>query len=235
MFTVLSAGIAPGIALLSYFYLRDKYETEPIRMVIRMLIFGALVVFPVMVVQFAFQSEHLIHSIWLESFVLNGFLEEFVKWFLVIYTAYHHAEFNERYDGIVYSVAVSLGFATVENVLYLSAYGLHYAIMRALLPVSSHALFGVIMGYYIGKAKFSSNKRKYLLVGLLFAVVLHGIYDLLLHLETSWLYIMIPFMGFLWWNALRKVKMAHVQHQLWLKRKLPLSRVSDKMNGDLPQ
>ena len=69
-------------------------------------------------------------------------------------------EFDEHYDGIVYGAAVSLGFATVENILYLFANGLESALGRAILPVSSHALFGVIMGYYLGKAKFSEGKEK---------------------------------------------------------------------------
>ncbi|TCP31665.1 RsiW-degrading membrane proteinase PrsW (M82 family) [Scopulibacillus darangshiensis] len=217
MLAVVSAGIAPGIALLFYFYLKDKYDTEPIGMVVKTFIFGALIVFPVMVIQYAFKSEGVLQGLFSNAFILTGLLEEFFKWFIIIYTAYHHAAFNERYDGIIYAVAVSLGFATVENIFYLTAYGINYALIRALLPVSSHALFGVIMGYYIGKAKFSKKKKTNLLTGLMTAALLHGLYDLILHIESVWLYIIIPFMIYLWWNALRKVKMAHSQHQSWLK------------------
>lgn len=219
MLAVISAGIAPGIALLSYFYLRDKYETEPVGMVLKCFIIGALLVFPVMVVQYAFSSEHLFQGVLAKSFLVNGLLEEFFKWFVLIYTVYHHAEFNERYDGIVYAVSVSLGFASMENVFYLTAYGIHYAIMRALLPVTSHALFGVIMGYYIGKAKFSDRKRINLLIAFGFAALLHGAYDFFLHFQTSWVYLIVPFMGYLWWSALRKVRLAHSQHQSWLRQR----------------
>ncbi|KPD00870.1 Protease PrsW [Geobacillus sp. BCO2] len=72
-----------------------------------------------------------------------------------IFFVYDHDEFDEPYDGIVYSASVSLGFATLENILYLLANGVETAIARALLPVSSHALFSVIMGFYFGKAKFA--------------------------------------------------------------------------------
>lgn len=214
MLALVTAGIAPGIALLSYFYLKDKYESEPIGMVLKSFIFGALIVFPVMVIQYGFESEGLLQSLFPNAFLLSGLLEEFFKWFVILYTAYHHTAFNERYDGIVYAVAVSLGFATVENVFYLTAYGINYALIRALLPVSSHALFGVIMGYYFGKAKFSSKKRRILLAGLVITAALHGLYDLILHIQTIWLYIVIPFMIYLWWNALRKVKLAHLQDKL---------------------
>ncbi|MCS0543767.1 PrsW family glutamic-type intramembrane protease, partial [Aeromonas veronii] len=93
--------------------------------------------------------------------------------------------------------------------LYLYANGVHLAVGRALLPVSSHALFGVIMGFYLGKAKFSPNeKRKWILISFLFPFLLHGMYDYILLSLKKWIYMMIPFMLFLWWFGLRKVKIA---------------------------
>lgn len=211
MFAVISAGIAPGIALLSFFYLKDQYESEPISMVIRTFIFGALLVFPVMVLQFGFREELLIAP-WTDAFIVAGLMEEFFKWFILYYTAYQHIEFNELYDGIIYSVAVSLGFASVENVLYLFVHGVDEAIGRALLPVSSHALYGVIMGYYLGRGKFTDCKRHktgWILLSLIIPAILHGTYNyILLSIINDWLYIMIPFMIFLWWLGLRKVKLA---------------------------
>lgn len=212
MLSILSAGIAPGIALLAYFYLKDKYETEPIRLVIKTFIFGALLVFPVMVIQYAFHHEDVLQYMWSKSFLLSGFLEEFLKWFVVYYVAYQHVEFDERYDGIVYGASVSLGFASIENIFYLTSFGLNYALVRALLPVSSHALFGVIMGYYLGRAKFSSGRsqRFWITFSFLSVTVLHGMYDYILNYFDKWLYIMVPFMLYLWWTSLRKVKLAHV-------------------------
>ncbi|MEH7508941.1 PrsW family glutamic-type intramembrane protease, partial [Priestia megaterium] len=119
-------------------------------------------------------------------------------------------EFDEHYDGIVYGAAVSLGFATVENILYLFANGLESALGRAFLPVSSHALFGVIMGYYLGKAKFSEGKEKtkWTLYSVFVPLILHGTYDYILKTMDHWVFIIIPFMIYLWWLALRKVKKA---------------------------
>jgi len=83
--------------------------------------------------------------------------------------------------------------------------------MRALLPVSSHALFGVVMGYYFGKSKFTKNDRskEYLALSIAAPLFLHFIYNSILMFEDYWLYLMAPFMLFLWWFALRKVKLAH--------------------------
>ncbi|MCQ6273855.1 intramembrane metalloprotease PrsW [Bacillus sp. V3B] len=210
MLGILSAGIAPGLALLCYFYLKDQFGVEPISLVIRTFLFGSLLVFPLMFIQYILETENIIHSSLGDAFFSTSLLEEFFKWFIVYYTAFLHFHFDEPYDGIVYGASVSLGFATMENIFYLIANGLEFAIGRALLPVSSHALFGVIMGYYLGKAKFSPNsKKKWLLLSLLVPFLLHGIYDYILISQTNWIYIMLPFMIFLWWLGLKKVKEAH--------------------------
>ena len=172
-----------------------------------------------MVIQYAFQAEHVFQNSIIQSFLLNGFLEEFFKWFIVIYTAYHHIAFTERYDGIVYATAVSLGFATAENIFYIYNYGVHIALWRALLPVSSHGLFGVIMGYYIGYAKFTHKKKRWLMIALLSAATLHGIYDHLMSIHSLWTYLVIPFMIILWWIALRKIKQLNQKPDPWLIQK----------------
>ncbi|WP_338470116.1 glutamic-type intramembrane protease PrsW [Niallia sp. XMNu-256] len=211
MLGILSAGIAPGLALLCYFYLKDQFGVEPIALVIRTFFFGALIVFPIMFIQYVLETENILRTNMGDAFFSTGLLEEFFKWFIVYYIAYLHFHFDEPYDGIVYGSSVSLGFATTENILYLIGNGLEFAIGRALLPVSSHAMFGVIMGYYLGKAKFSSqSKGKWLFLSLFVPFLLHGIYDYILYLHTTWIYFMLPFMIFLWWLGLRKVKKAHI-------------------------
>ncbi|EIJ83329.1 glutamic-type intramembrane protease PrsW [Bacillus methanolicus] len=209
MLGLLSAGIAPGLALLSYFYLKDQYETEPLSMVFKTFIFGAILVFPISFIQYVLGTEQLIQLGIIKAFLSTSLLEEFFKWFILFFTVYQHVAFDEPYDGIVYGASVSLGFATAENIFYLVANGLHHAFGRALLPVSSHALFGVIMGYYIGKGKFSGNpKSKWILLSLVLPFILHGIYDYILISQKDWYVLMCPFMIFLWWLGLRKVKNA---------------------------
>ncbi|QED48455.1 glutamic-type intramembrane protease PrsW [Cytobacillus dafuensis] len=207
MLGILSAGIAPGLALLSYFYLKDQYDSEPVYTVFKTFLFGALLVFPIAFIQHVLETENMIESSFINAFLSSATLEEFFKWFILFYTIYQHVDFDEPYDGIVYGAAVSLGFATLENIFYLITYGLEHAIGRALLPVSSHALFGVIMGYYIGKGKFSAtSKYKWIILSLLFPIILHGTYDFILITQKNWQFVMFPFMTFLWWLGLRKVK-----------------------------
>ncbi|WP_025027697.1 glutamic-type intramembrane protease PrsW [Caldalkalibacillus mannanilyticus] len=215
MINIIMAAIAPGIALLSFFYLKKKYDHGPIMMVIRVFLFGVLLVFPTMVLQYTLKEGLELTPI-AQSFFIAAMLEEFLKWFVLFFIAIPNVEMEERYDGIIYSTAVSLGFATLENMMYLWFYGVQEALMRALLPVSSHALFGVIMGYYIGKAMFAEQrmKKKWLLYSLFIPIFLHGIYNYLLVIGSGrWLWLMIPFMLTLWWYGLNKVrKAAHDQH-----------------------
>ncbi|WP_208587833.1 glutamic-type intramembrane protease PrsW [Gracilibacillus suaedae] len=216
MFALISVSIAPAFALLSFFYLKDEYELEPLYAIFRTFIYGALLVFPIMFIQYAFQEEGIAQTPFLQSYFIYGLFEEFFKWFIFIFTTYKYSKFNTVYDGIVYGVSISLGFATVENILYLFAHGIEFAFSRAIFPVSSHALFGVIMGYYLGRAKFSTNNGVLsLLVALLLPTFLHGTYDFILEvIENQWIYGLIPFMVILWLLSLRKVKVANeISHQ----------------------
>ncbi|WP_284141272.1 glutamic-type intramembrane protease PrsW [Virgibacillus sp. LDC-1] len=209
MFAILSAGIAPAFALLSFFYLKDRF-TEPLSLIVRTFIFGMLLVFPIMFVQYAIANE-INANLFVELFFLPALLEEFFKWFIFFYVIYGHTEFDAHYDGIVYAVSISLGFATLENILFLFVNGIEYAFTRAIFPVSSHALFAVIMGYHFGKAKmYKHHQKRNLLFAFLFPFFLHGIYNYILNTTSSkWLFIMVPFMIILWMLALHRMKSAN--------------------------
>ena len=237
MLVILSAGIAPGLALLSYFYLKDYYQTEPISVVLKAFMYGVCLVFPVMFLQYILEVEGLINTDFDTSFLSAAILEEFFKWFILMFAIYQHIAFDEPYDGIVYGAAVSLGFATMENTLYLLANGVEHALTRAILPVSSHALFGVIMGFYLGKAKFSAQKIKYYLcVALIVPLFLHGVYDFILLTQKMWIYWIFPFMLCLWWFGLRKVKRAralsdfHAQQSVKRKHNNPFVPLSSSVS-----
>lgn len=211
MFILLSAAIAPGLALLSYFYLRNQMETEPRRSLFHAFIYGTIITFPILFIQFILEEEQAFTNPFFIHVIFTSSIEELMKWLIIFAVVLRHVEFDDPYDGVLYGAAVSLGFATVENVIYLLSFGIDQAFMRALLPVSSHALFGVVMGYYYGKGKFSSDsiQKKFIVLALFAPLILHMIYNSILMLEGNFVYAMAPFMLFLWWFALRKVKQAH--------------------------
>ncbi|WP_010530837.1 glutamic-type intramembrane protease PrsW [Lentibacillus jeotgali] len=210
MLALFSAGIAPAFTLMAFFYLKDRF-TEPFSLMVKTFLFGALLVFPIMFIQYGFSAENLNGSNFVQSFFISGLLEEFFKWFVFIYIIFHHTDFDAHYDGIVYAVSISLGFATVENILYLFTNGIEYAFSRALFPVSSHALFGVMMGYHFGKAKIGvAHKNRHIILALLVPFLLHGSYNYILNTITSdWLILLIPFMIGLWFTALHRMKTAN--------------------------
>lgn len=214
MFAVLVAAIAPGLSLLAYFYLKDRYDSEPIHLVFKLFLFGVLLVFPSLVLQRAMTQE-LGDSHFTFAFIISGGLEEFLKWFVVYHLIYRHDSFDEPYDGIVYSVAVSMGYATLENVFYaiFNITSFSGLLIRALLPVSGHALFGAIMGYYMGKAKFMAHsERKFMLMSMLIPMFYHGLFDyILLVAKENWVWIMVSFMIFLWIRTITKVDRANAR------------------------
>jgi RsiW-degrading membrane proteinase PrsW (M82 family) len=101
-----------------------------------------------------------------------------LKFVVVVYYCSRLKIFNERMDGMVYGAVASLGFAAMENVLYVTLGDLTLAMTRALTAVPCHAFLGAIMGYYVGQARFDSrNRTRLLATGLLLVILLHGLYD----------------------------------------------------------
>lgn len=212
MIILLTVAIAPSLALFSYFYLRDQFSQEPSKLLFQSFVYGAVLTFPILFIQYVFSAEEVFTLPFTQFVLFPSAVEEFFKWLVLLIAVYRHVDFEDPYDGILYGASVSLGFATVENILYLLEFGLEVAFIRAFLPVSSHALFGVVMGYYLGRAKFSTGNegRKWLFWALATSLVLHLIYNTTVYYNNNVLYGAIPFMLFLWWFGLRKVKQAHL-------------------------
>ena len=221
MFILLTVAIAPGLALFSYFYLRKQIAKEPSKTLFHTFLYGAIMTFPILFIQHVFEEENIFSDYFLRNVVFTSALEEFFKWLILLLAIYRHVEFEDAYDGILYGASVSLGFATVENILYLITYGTDIAFIRAFLPVSSHALFGVVLGYYIGRAKFAvkANKKTLLLIAFLAPFSLHFVYNSIFVIEEFVLYLIIPFMLFLWWFGLTRVKHAHTVAMQQFRRK----------------
>jgi RsiW-degrading membrane proteinase PrsW (M82 family) len=209
---VLLASLAPVLIILFYIYFRDKYEKEPLGMLIKALLAGVLIILPVILVERWLSalspfSGKVGAAAW-HAFVVAGSTEEIFKYLALYLLIWKSPSFNEKFDGIVYAVFVSLGFAAVENVLYVMEGGLQTAIMRALTAVPAHAIFGVTMGYYLGIAHMYEELRKqYLLRAITIPVLLHGIYDFILMVEIGWLLILfIPYVVLLYIMGIKKMK-----------------------------
>lgn len=183
--------LAPGLFLLWYFYNRDRYEPEPKRKILKIFLLGALMVLPAGIIEIVLitivdtMTSGLIY-IFVLAFIVVAPTEELLKFYAVKRWIYRSIEFDEIMDGIVYTVAASLGFATVENIFYVVSQGIGTGIARAFLAVPGHAFFGALMGYYIGRAKFNKEKEKQLIIkGILFAILMHGLYNFLLLTQTA--------------------------------------------------
>jgi RsiW-degrading membrane proteinase PrsW (M82 family) len=210
MWILLLSAIAPAIMLMLFIYIRDRYEMEPWKMVIKVFLGGLVVAYPTFLVESYINP--LDNGTIYHSFMVSGFTEEFVKYAVTLLLVYRNREFNETFDGIVYAVASSLGFATLENILYVMPSGFETAAVRALLPVSAHALFAIAMGYFLGIAKFA-KKRSYRFCFLIAAIVIpsaaHGVYDSLLLSGYRWIELLvIPFMILMWISAWRFMRSA---------------------------
>jgi RsiW-degrading membrane proteinase PrsW (M82 family) len=207
--------LAPGLFLIWYFNHRDKYEPEPKRKILKIFLLGALMVIPAAVaepllVNAVGKFAGGLLNIFIISFFIIAPIEEILKYFAVRWWIYRSIEFNEIMDGIVYAVSASLGFATLENLLYVFHLGLTTGIMRAFFAVPAHACFGALMGYYMGQAKFNHTQESKLINrGVVLAILFHGIYDFLSLIQSSFssLVIFLLVILFLWIrNQLRRAE-----------------------------
>lgn len=180
---LLGLALAPGAAIILYIYLKDKHEREPLSLLLISFIYGIfstlitlMISWPVNIL-FVLRANDVVHEFY-SAFFKVALVEEFSKFLFVRFILFPNKNFNEPFDGIVYAVMVSMGFATLENVLYVFEYGYETAILRMFTAVPAHATFGVLMGYFLGKAKFTHSKQiLYSLIALMAATFFHGAYD----------------------------------------------------------
>ena len=189
--------ILPTIILGYYIYKKDIIEKEPINLLAKLFFVGVILTVPAAFLEKFLISiiETNIDYIMLKAFVLSFFcialVEEGYKLLFCYLIGYKNKNFNHIYDSIVYCVFLSLGFATLENILYVVEYGNSTAILRAVTSVPAHVFYGISMGYYMGKAKYyetnfsevKSLKNK--ILSLFLPIIIHGIFDFLLLTESE--------------------------------------------------
>ncbi|MCK4259750.1 MAG: PrsW family intramembrane metalloprotease [Halanaerobiales bacterium] len=174
--------IVPGIFWVWYFYRQDYLDPEPWGLVFRSFVVGALTVIPVSIITTPFagaakRPDNLLGLLFVTIFII-GITEEVFKFLAAYLSVYRNKEFNEVMDGIVYVVTAGLGFAAVENLIYTMAYGYKVGAIRAFVTSLAHAGFSGIVGFNFGMARCHPEKSKfYIFYGLVWASLLHGLYD----------------------------------------------------------
>ena len=193
---LLLAALVPAAFLMVQVYRLDRIEKEPAGLLLKLALFGALsglaagaiegALTRVLDVTLGGSTLRLV----LENFLAVALVEEACKRWVVLKFAWNHPAFDYRFDAVVYCVFSALGFAALENILYVAEYGFAVAVSRALLSVPGHCFFVVYMGIYLGQAKMAERAMQryyielpdetpgqYLRASLLVPTLLHGFWD----------------------------------------------------------
>ena len=189
---LLIIAVLPAVILGIIVYKNDNLEKESSKLLFKLLMGGlgaialTLLFSLIFMILFPFfsESDNLnLFSLLIYCFIEVALIEEFSKWFFLKKITWNNSEFNHIYDAIVYASFVSLGFATIENIMYVLQAGIFVGLGRAILSVPAHLFFGIFMGYFYGlskQAEYNGNaklSKKNMLLSILVPTILHGIFD----------------------------------------------------------
>ena len=247
MILLVVAALLPAIILCIYVFCKDRVEKEPVGMLLKLFFWGALICFPAALLENVAEPIILsvfsgvanlfpaLLSIWKYLFVFIDMLfgvaliEEGLKWIVLIWLTKENRAFNSLFDGLIYAVFVSLGFAAFENVLYVINNGWTVAVMRAFLSVPGHMFFSVLMGYYYSLWKITAQAKrlemefqnrnlidknvrnfscgKYVVLSLVMSVLAHGFYNFCATVgELCAVFAMLMFVAVLYWYCFGKIR-----------------------------
>lgn len=184
---VLILGFAPALFWLWYFYIKDRYAPEPRSWILRIFVLGLLSTIPIALVEAGIGA--LYPSDLFLAVVVAPVVEEVGKFLVVYWFVFRRPVFDEPIDGIVYAVTAALGFAALENFVYLfAAYSetltlpLELSVLRAVLSVPGHALMSSMWGYALGHSLVTPHPliTRLIFQGLLLAIVLHAAFNFLI-------------------------------------------------------
>lgn len=221
MTMVLVTGLLPVAVLLFYIYSHDKIEKEPPGLLIKLLFFGCLSCIPAVILETVWTNflqgiglnPYSVIYLLIENFLVVALAEEGSKRVLLKLGSWNNPAFNYVFDGVVYAVCVSLGFAGLENVLYISGFGMDVAVVRGLAAVPLHCICGVFMGHYYGLEKtyvvrgMVNEAKNAKLMGLLIPILIHGFYDFAASIGSdTFVYIWLVFVVVMDIVAIRSIK-----------------------------
>jgi len=208
---ILILALAPAIFWLWFFYSRDRYEPEPLRWIITIYVLGIMITIPVALFEGIIG---LIVSDFLIAVVVAPIVEEYAKFFVVRNTVFRTREFDEPVDGIIYAAVVGLGFATLENIIYVFSsletsflFAVQTGVVRALISVPGHVLFSAMWGYALGQARFTPGAARDKVVkhGLIMAMVSHALFNILLFHNLGFAVLVLVFVPLLWWFITKNI------------------------------
>jgi RsiW-degrading membrane proteinase PrsW (M82 family) len=211
---LLFISLSPVLIIALYIYSRDKYEREPLPVLLRAMLAGIAIVLPVIIIEkiLSAPSEEMegISYAAYNAFIVAGFTEEAFKYFAFYLFFWRNKNFNEKFDGIIYAVYIALGFAAVENIFYVFSGGVGVGMVRAVTAVPAHALFGVTMGYYFSLAKFNVRHNSlFMAMAFIMPFLFHGLYDFVLMSQSPvMLVLFIPLFIYFWISGFRKISVA---------------------------
>lgn len=211
---LLLLAVAPSIVLFAIIFTKDKADKEPLSLLLRLFAFGALSCIPAALIETLLSGavhnifgDGLIYTI-IDNFFVIALTEEGLKFLIMFWVTDKNKNFNSLFDGLVYAACVSLGFATLENILYVVQNGVSVAIMRAIMSVPGHFFFAVMMGYYysyyhinklakMGEDYYYKNGyipmikqapafsyKPMLALSIIIPVAIHGFYDFALTMQN---------------------------------------------------
>lgn len=217
VFILAGSAVVPSLLLLWYILARDK-NPEPHGLLLKTFLLGALICVPVIPLAIGLEGlgQGLAVGMWgsalVQAFLGAAIPEEVFKYLVLRGYVWRKHHFDEPLDGVVYGATASLGFATLENILYVNKFGLGTAIVRAITAVPGHAFTGVLMGAFVGRARFAPPEERLplLLCGLGVATLLHGLYDAFLftHSGYAFLAFVVLFVEIQWGRNLYKALQA---------------------------
>ena len=187
MYIILVASLLPVVLLMAYIYKRDTFQKEPWPLLMKAFGFGVLSALLDMLVASLLQylipqpASSPMNDALYTAFVGAALPEEFCKLLMLYLCIWKNRNFDEYYDGLEYAAFVGLGFAGIENVLYIMQGGLGLAVGRGIFAVPAHFFFAIFMGFFFSMARFHYEKRRlFLSLAYIIPVILHGTYDFLL-------------------------------------------------------
>ena len=238
---ILVLAILPVSFFVGWIYYKDRYEKEPPLKLIEYFLLGILVSALAIFLELYFSKLNIfsgIVSALYTAFFVAAFIEEGLKYIILIPVLLRDKDYNEKLDGIIYSIFLSLGFATIENIIYLmkerSDLTLGLGISRGLISIPSHIMFAITMGYYISKYKFTKEgykDNKYLIYALVIPVLIHGVFDFILMIGYRWaIIVFIVYIIFLWKFNLDKLDKYALYSKIRFYKRKNKSRKGDKID-----